>query len=154
MNTNIRHICNFKKFYMQCTYTKVYKISSYTNIYTNTYSLRPKESVFPLCFNRTCASAFVKSLELCPLIDEIRSPSRMPLSAALLPGLTCNTWNTTMYCGLSATKINNKLSTSVTLKVCQFNASETHIFNYVVFLNLRRYFAENEVQQVFMKFTT
>lgn len=55
-----------------------------------TYSFKPSVTESPACLSSTCASAFVSCLVLCPLIEEIKSPSLTPLNAALLPGLTCN----------------------------------------------------------------
>lgn len=58
------------------------------------YSLSPKVSVRPVLFSKACASAFVVSRVLWPLIDVTRSPSLIPFCAALLPELTCKEeWN-------------------------------------------------------------
>jgi hypothetical protein len=55
----------------------------------STHWLRPSWRVWPAFRKRAWASLLLRPRVGCPLMDEITSPSRTPLSAALLPGFTC-----------------------------------------------------------------
>lgn len=56
-------------------------------------SFNPNFKTSPEFLKSPWASVFVKVFVLCPLIDEIKSPSLIPRWAALLPGLTLDILN-------------------------------------------------------------
>jgi len=54
----------------------------------STHWLRPSWRVWPAFRKRAWASLLLRPRVVCPLIDDMTSPSRAPFSAALLPGFT------------------------------------------------------------------